>query len=114
RQFDSEFRRIERVAIGQNYIHSLAFLSLINACRWRETYGHEPDAGDAAGVQIFCQFAALYPGRADQLKRSIGSPAHRNIRSLNQAHARVECIFSDTAEIRRWIHPREAGGIKPV
>ena len=65
-------------------------------------------------VQVFRQSAGVDPGRADQLERSVGAAADRDVGGFNEADAGVESGFFQVAEIGRGIDPGEAGGVVPV
>ena len=75
----------------------------------RERAGAEADAGQSFGVERLGELFAVEPGRAEELERTGGAAAFRQVRSLEQAQARIEERGVRRGHVGRGHHPRQAG-----
>ena len=67
--------------------------------------GTKRTPGIFLSFKYFASCVALDPGRAEQLKRSVGAPANRNIGAFDHAHAGIERCFGQAAQVGRRIDP---------
>ncbi len=114
RNLDSQFRRIQRIAIGDEDVYAAAFFSCIGGTCWREVDRDKAHACDFAGIQRAGQGCGVDPGRAEQFKGRVRSPSYRNVGSFDHADARIKRGFREAAHVRRGIDPKLASGIEPV
>ena len=106
--------RVEHRPVRDGDVHAPARLALELACGRRESDRHERHSRNPPRSQGVGEPSAVEPGGADHLEGGVGAAAHREVRELEQADARVEKGLGKASHVGRRIHPLQSRRIERI
>src|SRR5207248_3157856 len=102
------FHGTEQFSVGDMHLRAAAGFSAELVESRIEIKRTEANAGESERLHRGAEPVRIEPGCAENLKRTRGAAALRNIRSFQQALARIHNRRIDGRHIRRWKNPGQS------
>src|ERR1035437_3777529 len=99
------------MAISQDDADAMAQLLPVSIRIGREIRGYEKYACYPAPVQVIRKLFAVYPRRANQLKRGVGAAPDAHVCAFHQTSARIQGGLGEGAKVWGGADPFQAGVI---